>query len=69
MTSTSHCPFCAGDGVPLGILGHLRWFRCRDCGMTLPPSNWQILENQVDALSKEGDTHGKHFRDTPENTG
>lgn len=30
----SHCPACAGDGVPLGKLGRLRWFRCRNCGMT-----------------------------------
>ena len=29
-----HYPVCAGDGVPLGTLGHLCWFRCRDCGMT-----------------------------------
>ena len=28
-----HCPVCAGDGVPLGTLGRLRWFRCRDCGV------------------------------------
>ncbi|WP_265942138.1 hypothetical protein [Dechloromonas sp. A34] len=27
------CPVCAGDGVPLGTLGRLRWFRYRDCGM------------------------------------
>ena len=33
------CPCCAGHGVPLGALGRLHWFRCRDCGMTLdgPP--------------------------------
>ena len=31
--SPAHCPVCAGDGVPLGTLGRLRWFRCRDCGM------------------------------------
>ena len=28
------CPCCAGHGVPLGALGRLHWFRCRDCGMT-----------------------------------
>ncbi|MBN8489816.1 MAG: helix-turn-helix domain-containing protein [Burkholderiales bacterium] len=24
------CPCCAGYGVPLGTLGRLHWFRCRD---------------------------------------
>jgi hypothetical protein len=27
------CPICPGHGVPLGTLGRLRWYRCRDCGM------------------------------------
>jgi hypothetical protein len=27
------CPMCKGPGVLLGVLGLLRWFRCRDCGM------------------------------------
>jgi hypothetical protein len=27
------CPVCGGPGVPLGHLGHLAWYRCRDCGM------------------------------------
>ncbi len=27
------CPVCPGHGVPLGQLGPLRWFRCRDCGI------------------------------------
>jgi tRNA(Ile2) C34 agmatinyltransferase TiaS len=34
--STTHaprCPLCPGHGVPLGTLGRLRWYRCRDCGM------------------------------------
>lgn len=26
------CPCCDGTGEPLGSLGTLRWFRCRDCG-------------------------------------
>jgi len=33
-TLSSCCPLCAGDGVPLGTLGRLRWFRCRQCGAT-----------------------------------
>lgn len=27
------CPICAGEGIALGQLGKLLWFRCRACGM------------------------------------
>jgi tRNA(Ile2) C34 agmatinyltransferase TiaS len=27
------CPVCPGHGMPLGQLGALRWYRCRDCGI------------------------------------
>ena len=27
------CPVCPGRGMPLGQLGRLRWYRCRDCGI------------------------------------
>lgn len=30
---TPSCPFCGGPGVLLGVLGLLRWLRCRYCGM------------------------------------
>ena len=26
------CPMCAGPAVPLGVLGHNLWLRCRNCG-------------------------------------
>ena len=26
-----YCEVCAGDLTYLGILGHRRWYRCRDC--------------------------------------
>jgi len=26
------CPRCGGPGVPMGTLGKLEWFRCRNCG-------------------------------------
>lgn len=26
------CPMCNGEGAPLGQLGHLLHFRCRQCG-------------------------------------
>lgn len=27
------CPVCDGEAYPLGNLGKLAHFRCRDCGM------------------------------------
>jgi tRNA(Ile2) C34 agmatinyltransferase TiaS len=27
------CPVCPGFGRLLGSLGHVPWFRCRDCGI------------------------------------
>jgi tRNA(Ile2) C34 agmatinyltransferase TiaS len=39
------CPVCPGRGTPLGQLGRLRWYRCRDCGIDFnrrakaPPSS------------------------------
>lgn len=27
------CGLCGGPGVPLGVLGQLSWFRCRNCGI------------------------------------
>lgn len=32
-SNAPRCPICPGHGVPLGTLGRLRWYRCRDCGM------------------------------------
>jgi hypothetical protein len=26
------CPVCPGYGFLMGILGQLKWFRCRSCG-------------------------------------
>lgn len=32
---THQCPACGGDEAwEIGVLGILRWFRCRSCGMT-----------------------------------
>lgn len=28
------CPMCSGEGVLLGPMGALNWFRCRHCGWT-----------------------------------
>lgn len=27
------CEACGGEGVPLGTLADLEWFRCRACGL------------------------------------
>ena len=27
------CPMCGGEGILLGALRALRWFRCRACGI------------------------------------
>jgi len=27
------CPACDGIGFPIGKLGHLTWYSCRQCGM------------------------------------
>ena len=27
-----YCDGCGGPGIPMGILGNLAWFRCRNCG-------------------------------------
>jgi anaerobic ribonucleoside-triphosphate reductase len=41
-----NCSVCNGKGIPLGVLGKLSWFRCRNCGWEfsvkcpdLPPEN------------------------------
>jgi rubredoxin len=28
-----YCPVCGGEGIPLGTLGKLRHYTCRNCGM------------------------------------
>lgn len=33
MTNPMPCPLCTGPGVPLGRMGRLAWYRCRDCGI------------------------------------
>lgn len=30
----NYCPTCSGPGIEIGSLGHLSWFRCRNCGGT-----------------------------------
>lgn len=27
------CGLCGGEAQPLGTLGKLTWYRCRDCGI------------------------------------
>jgi rubredoxin len=65
-TSSSHCPLCAGDGVPLGTLGHLRWFRCRNCGMTYHRQTGTPSKTMSTAHHREGDTYGNTHCNCPE---
>ena len=52
------CPVCAGDGVPLGTLGRLRWFRCRDCGMTYNRQTGTRPKTKSTSHQEEGEPHG-----------
>ncbi len=56
--SLSLCPLCAGDGVLLGTLGRLRWFRCRDCGMNFSRQTGTRPKTKSTSHQKEGDLHG-----------
>lgn len=29
---TAPCPVCDGEAHEMGVMGSLRWFRCRQCG-------------------------------------
>jgi transposase-like protein len=64
-----HCPACTGDGVPLGTLGRLRWFRCRDCGMTYSRQTGTRPKTKSTSHRKEGDPHGNTFRGKPASAG
>ena len=33
------CPGCGGPGTPLGVLGNLAHFRCRNCGIDFNTPN------------------------------
>ena len=49
------CPCCAGYGVPLGTLGRLHWFRCRDCGM--PFGRAKRVRQMPESHSTPGEVH------------
>lgn len=58
----SHCPLCAGDGVLLGTLGRLRWFRCRDCGMDFSRQTGTRPKAKSTSHQEEGEAHGNARR-------
>lgn len=58
----SHCPHCAGDGVLLGTLGRLRWFRCRDCGMNFSRQAGTRPKTKSTSHQEEGEPHGNARR-------
>lgn len=45
------CPVCPGWGMPLGQLGRLRWYRCRDCGIDF---NWRAKAPSSPPLQPAG---------------
>ncbi len=49
--SSSECPMCRGQLLPLGSLGGLLWLRCRDCGMEVADVTGSIAQ----ALSEDAD--------------
>lgn len=70
MNTPPECPLCAGTGEPLGLLGCLRWFRCRRCGISFhhkAATRSKIMKNT--SHKKEGDTNGPIFGGKPENSG
>jgi tRNA(Ile2) C34 agmatinyltransferase TiaS len=48
------CPICPGHGVPLGTLGRLRWFRCRDCGMDFHRPSRTRMARSRNSPQREG---------------
>ena len=37
------CGFCDGSMVQIGLLGTIRWYRCRDCGIER-----SLTESEID---------------------
>lgn len=40
------CSACGGPGFLLGVLGRLRWFRCRNCGIDFNRKIKKAKKNQ-----------------------
>lgn len=45
---------CNGQGVPLGQLGDLVWFRCRQCGMDFSKKRKRKAGREKDRRSNSG---------------
>ena len=56
-SATTPCPICPGLGSLLGRLGHLRWFRSRDCGMNFSRP-CRSPTKAVSLCEKQGARHG-----------
>ena len=52
--------------VPLGTLGRLRWFNCRDCGITYHCQTGARLKTTSMPHQREGDRYGNTRRSRPE---
>lgn len=44
---TARCPECGGEGVSMGFLGFLQWFRCRACGWDFPVDTRQAAPSPI----------------------
>lgn len=51
MEENPECPECYGPGVPLGQLGRLMHFRCRNCGMQFS----EVVEENPDKEDPDAD--------------
>lgn len=56
-SDTTPCPLCPAQGSLLGRLGHLRWFRCRDCGMNFSRP-YRSPTKAASLREKQGARHG-----------
>ena len=51
--SAPDCPMCDGFGVPLGKLGSLLWFRCRQCGIQFQLKDEEIENGDEEPVRQE----------------
>lgn len=58
-----YCPICNGNGVPLGQLGKLFWFRCRQCGMEFS------INQSIDSFNFDEDFPNEEIEETENSSG
>jgi len=55
MEDEKFCPECGGEGMCMGTLGRLAWFRCRDCGHEFPIEVVKPKEKVENASSRKSE--------------